>query len=51
VITTGLGRKATDTGRARLAVGGQPVTTLRLFTLERTVLAAFVPLVMPATFN
>jgi hypothetical protein len=51
VIATGLGGKATDAARAWLAVDGQPITTLRLFTLERAIFAAFVPLVMPATFN
>ncbi|MNP51773.1 hypothetical protein D3C76_1461200 [compost metagenome] len=42
--------ETTDTTRARLAVSGDPVATLRLFALERAVLA-FVPLVLPATFN
>ncbi|MNY24419.1 hypothetical protein D3C86_1581310 [compost metagenome] len=51
MIATGLGRKAADTARARLAIGGHPVATLRLFTLKRAVLAAFVPLVLPATFD
>ncbi|MNG26688.1 hypothetical protein D3C84_1117070 [compost metagenome] len=50
MIATGLGGKTTDTGRAWLAVGGQPVATLRLFTLERAVLA-FIPLILPAAFD
>ena len=51
VITTGLGRKAADTRRSRLAVGRDPVTALRLFALKRAVLAAFVPLVLPAALD
>ncbi|MNF99633.1 hypothetical protein D3C84_825410 [compost metagenome] len=51
VITTRLGCKTADTARPGLTVSGDPVATLRLFTLERAVLAAFVPFVLPATFN
>ncbi|MNK76340.1 hypothetical protein D3C87_959070 [compost metagenome] len=51
VIAPGLGRKTADAGGSRLAVCGQPVATLRLFTLERAVLAAFVPLVLPAAIH
>jgi hypothetical protein len=50
VIAASLGSKATDTTWAGLAVSRDPVATLRLFTLERAVLAAFVPFVLPATF-
>ena len=51
VIAASLGSKATDTTWAGLAVSRDPVATLRLFTLERAVLAAFVPLVLPAAIH
>ncbi|MNS43650.1 hypothetical protein D3C72_760620 [compost metagenome] len=51
MIATRLGSKTTDTARAGLAVSGDPVATLRLLTLERAVLAAFVPLVLPAAIH
>jgi hypothetical protein len=51
MIAPCLGRKATHTARTWRAVGGHPVATLRLFALERAVLAAFVPLVVPAALD
>ncbi|MCY1365424.1 hypothetical protein D9M69_522690 [compost metagenome] len=51
VIAPGLSRETADAGRPRLAVSGQPVATLCLFALERAVLAALVPLVLPAAIH
>jgi hypothetical protein len=51
VVATGLGGKATDPARTGLAVRRDPMAPLRLFTLECAILAAFVPRVLPTTFN
>ena len=46
VITPGFSAKTAFAVGAGLAVSRDPVAALRLFALERAVLAAFVPLVL-----